>query len=112
MSRSSLYLSLAAIGALLPWLFFLQFFRVEGLAGDFVGALFVNGAAGGFTTDLLPARARGAGPAAREVSREVSRLTPGRHGVSFAIVMMLVPAIRSAVRVRRGPCVRREEPMG
>jgi hypothetical protein len=53
MSRSSLYLSLAAIGALLPWLFFLQFFRVEGLAGDFVGALFVNGAAGGFTTDLL-----------------------------------------------------------
>ena len=53
MSRSTLFLTLAAIGAVLPWFFFLQFFEAEGLGGDFVGALFVNGAAGGFTTDLL-----------------------------------------------------------
>ena len=53
MSRSSLYLLLAAIGAVLPWVFFAGFFSAEGLAGDFIGALFANGAAGGFTTDLL-----------------------------------------------------------
>jgi hypothetical protein len=54
MSRSTLFLGLAAIGAVLPWLFFLQFFEAQGpgFAG-FVGALFVNGAAGGFATDLL-----------------------------------------------------------
>jgi L-alanine-DL-glutamate epimerase-like enolase superfamily enzyme len=49
MSRPSLYLVLAVLGALVPWVFFFHFFQVEGLAGDFVGALFANGAAGGFT---------------------------------------------------------------
>lgn len=53
MSRSSLYLLLAVLGAALPWSFFARFFAAEGLAGDFLGALFANGAAGGFTSDLL-----------------------------------------------------------
>ncbi len=53
MSRSSLYLLLAVVGAVVPWLFFARFFGAEGLAGDFVGALFANGAAGGFSADVL-----------------------------------------------------------
>lgn len=53
MWRSSIYLTLAVLGAVAPYFFFLQFFAAEGLAGDFVGALFVNGAAGGFSADLL-----------------------------------------------------------
>ena len=53
MSRSTIYLTLALLGAVAPYFFFLQFFAAEGLAGDFVGALFVNGAAGGFAADLL-----------------------------------------------------------
>lgn len=53
MSRSSIYLTLAVLGAVAPYFFFLRFFAAEGLAGDFVGALFVNGAAGGFAADLL-----------------------------------------------------------
>jgi hypothetical protein len=36
-----------------PYVFFLRFFAAEGPAGNFVGALFANGAAGGFTADLL-----------------------------------------------------------
>lgn len=53
MSRSSIYLLLAVAGGLLPWLFFARFFAVEGPGGDFVGALFANGAAGGFSADVL-----------------------------------------------------------
>ncbi len=53
MSRSDLFFFLAVIGAVLPWIFFADFFRAEGLGGSFVGALFVNGAAGGFTVDLV-----------------------------------------------------------
>ena len=53
MSRSSIFLTLAVIGAVAPWFFFLKFFGAEGPGGDFVGALFANGAAGGFTADLL-----------------------------------------------------------
>lgn len=53
MRRSTVYLVLAVAGALVPWLFFAGFFAREGLAGDFVGALFVNGAAGGITADLV-----------------------------------------------------------
>lgn len=53
MSRSSFYLVLAIVGAVVPWLFFAEFFAAEGVAGDFVGALFANGAAGGFSADLL-----------------------------------------------------------
>ncbi len=53
MSRSSIYLLLAIVGAIVPWVFFAGFFAEHGLAGQFVPALFVNGAAGGFTADLL-----------------------------------------------------------
>jgi len=53
MSRSSIYLTLAILGAIVPWIFFARFFSTAGPAADFVGALFVNGAAGGFSADLL-----------------------------------------------------------
>lgn len=53
MSRRTLYLLLAAFGTVLPYVFFFTFFQAEGPGGDFVGALFVNGAAGGFTVDLV-----------------------------------------------------------
>ncbi len=53
MSRGTLYLTLAVVGAVVPYVFFAQFFGAEGWGGDFVGALFVNGAAGGFSADVL-----------------------------------------------------------
>jgi hypothetical protein len=53
MSRAQLFLRLAIFGAVAPYVFFLRFFATEGRAGDFVGALYANGAAGGFATDLL-----------------------------------------------------------
>ena len=50
----NLYLVLAIVGAVVPYLFFLSFIDTAGFdLGAFVGALFVNGAAGGFTADLL-----------------------------------------------------------
>ena len=50
----NLYLLLAILGAVIPYFFFVQFFSAEGLAlGRFVSALFANGAAGGFSADLL-----------------------------------------------------------
>ncbi len=49
-----LYLLLAIIGAIVPYIFFFQFFQTEGLnIPVFISALFVNGAAGGFSADLL-----------------------------------------------------------
>lgn len=53
MKKSTFYLFLAVIGAVLPYIFFTRFFMEHGLAGNFVASLFVNGAAGGFATDLL-----------------------------------------------------------
>jgi len=53
MSRSKLFLGLALVGAVVPYVFFIRFIAAEGIAGNFVGALFANGAAAGFTTDLL-----------------------------------------------------------
>ena len=53
MNRKTVYLVLAIAGAVVPYIFFTRFFLAEGLGGDFVGALFVNGAAGGFSADLL-----------------------------------------------------------
>lgn len=48
------YLILAILGAIVPYIFFLQFFKAEGLnLGGFISGLFTNGAAGGFTADLL-----------------------------------------------------------
>ena len=49
-----LYLSLAVIGAIVPYFFFYQFIRAEGVSiPAFISALFVNGAAAGFSADLL-----------------------------------------------------------
>lgn len=50
----SLYLILAIVGAIVPYVFFFQFIQAEGLnLPAFLSALFVNGAAGGFSADLL-----------------------------------------------------------
>jgi hypothetical protein len=50
----SIYLVLAVAGAVVPYVFFLTFAAVEGIdMVAFVGGLFANGAAGGFTADLL-----------------------------------------------------------
>jgi len=46
------YLVLAIIGAIIPYIFFSQFLAYQSI-GDFVPALFANGAAGGFSADLL-----------------------------------------------------------
>lgn len=54
MSTKKIYLLLAIGGALVPYIFFIQHFADTGFAlSDFLAALFVNGAAGGFTADLL-----------------------------------------------------------
>jgi len=48
------YLGAAIVGAIVPYMFFIEFFNAQGLLpSTFAGALFVNGAAGGFTVDLL-----------------------------------------------------------
>jgi hypothetical protein len=48
------YLVAAIVGAVVPYVFFFDFFASEGLAlASFISALFANGAAGGFTADLL-----------------------------------------------------------
>jgi hypothetical protein len=50
----NLYLVLAIVGAVVPYLFFFQFFAETGFdLLSFIGALFANGAAGGFSADLL-----------------------------------------------------------
>ena len=50
----TLYLILAIIGAVVPYLFFINYFASYGLdLGRFIEGLFANGAAGGFTADLL-----------------------------------------------------------
>lgn len=50
----NLYLALAILGAVIPYIFFIQFFSTEGVVlQGFVSALFANGAAGGFSADLL-----------------------------------------------------------
>ena len=50
-----LYLVLAILGAVVPYFFFFQFMAHSPDAGlgGFMSALFVNGATGGFTADLL-----------------------------------------------------------
>ena len=50
----TLYLVLAVVGAVIPYVFFAQHFSAQGVSlSAFVGALFANPAAGGFTSDLL-----------------------------------------------------------
>jgi hypothetical protein len=49
-----LYLILAILGAVVPYLFFVQHFIAQGLSpGSFLVAPFANPVAGGFTADLL-----------------------------------------------------------
>ncbi|WP_133470077.1 DUF2834 domain-containing protein [Paraglaciecola marina] len=50
----NVYLLLAILGGVIPYLYFFQFIQSEGLNIPlFVESLFVNGAAGGFSADLL-----------------------------------------------------------
>lgn len=48
------YLVSAIIGTVIPWVFFADFFITEGIDIPlFIASLFVNGAAGGFSADVL-----------------------------------------------------------
>lgn len=48
------YLATAVVGTVVPWALFLSFFRQHGLDVPlFLQSLFVNGAAGGFSADVL-----------------------------------------------------------
>ncbi|MCP5381118.1 MAG: DUF2834 domain-containing protein [Kordiimonadaceae bacterium] len=50
----NLYLILAIIGTIIPFIFLGQFFQAEGFyVPGLINALFSNGAAAGFTTDLV-----------------------------------------------------------
>ncbi|NRA25015.1 MAG: DUF2834 domain-containing protein [Oleispira sp.] len=50
----NVYLVSAVIGAIVPYLFFLQFINIEGVnISLFISSLFSNGASGGFAADLL-----------------------------------------------------------
>ena len=50
----NLYLALAVAGAVIPYVFFAGFFLEHGISlARFLSALFANGAAGGFTADIL-----------------------------------------------------------
>ena len=50
----NLFLALAILGTIVPYVFFTGYFAENGLyLVDFIAAIFVNGAAGGFTADLL-----------------------------------------------------------
>ena len=54
MTVRNLYLAAAIVGTLIPWLFFGTFFAQNGLNIPlFLQSLFVNGAAGGFSADVL-----------------------------------------------------------
>lgn len=49
-----LYLALAILGAVVPYAFFLPFFSQNGISlPTFMSGVFANGAASGFTADLL-----------------------------------------------------------
>jgi hypothetical protein len=51
---SIIYLNLAILGAIIPYVFFFDFIQAEGVNLPlFIQSLFVNGAAGGFSADLL-----------------------------------------------------------
>lgn len=48
------YLFAAVIGAIIPFVFFFQFIQINGInLPAFISGLFANGAAGGFSADLL-----------------------------------------------------------
>lgn len=54
MNIRTFYLVMAIVGTLVPWLFFGSFFGLHGLDIPlFLQSLFANGAAGGFSADVL-----------------------------------------------------------
>ena len=54
MNIKTVYLVLAIIGAVVPYIFFIQYFGASGFGlTDLISALFVNSAASGFTSDLV-----------------------------------------------------------
>ena len=54
MHMKTVYLVLAIVGAVVPYIFFIQHFGAAGFGlVDFIRALFVNSAASGFTADLV-----------------------------------------------------------
>ena len=54
MTVRTFYLAMAVIGTVIPWLFFGSFFTLHGPDIPlFLQSLFVNGAAGGFSADVL-----------------------------------------------------------
>lgn len=54
MTIRQFYLAMAIVGTVVPWLFFGSFFAQHGLALPlFLQSLFANGAAGGFSADVL-----------------------------------------------------------
>ncbi len=49
-----IYLVLAVVGAVVPYVFFIDYFVANGISlPGFAAGLFVNGAAGGFAADVL-----------------------------------------------------------
>ena len=96
----NLYLILAIVGAVVPYLFFFPFFAASGIdLPAFLGALFAKGAAAGFTADLLITSlvfwiyifSREAGP--RPWPFVVLNLT---IGLSFALPAYLYASLRAA----------------
>ena len=54
MNLKTSYLILAVLGAIIPYVFFIDFFSTEGLSvTHFIASWFVNGAAGGGAADLI-----------------------------------------------------------
>lgn len=54
MRVANFYLAMAVVGTVVPWLFFGSFFALNGPDIPlFLQSLFVNGAAGGFSADVL-----------------------------------------------------------
>ena len=48
------YLAAAVLGAVVPYVFFVDFFAEHGVVlSSFLGGLFANGAAGGFAADIF-----------------------------------------------------------
>lgn len=51
---ATFYLIAAVAGTVLPYVFFVDYFQTHGIGlASFVAGLFANGAAGGFSADLL-----------------------------------------------------------
>ena len=54
MQMKTVYLALAIVGAVVPYVFFVQQMQLTGLGlGDFVAAAFANPVAAGFASDLF-----------------------------------------------------------